>query len=96
MPRQPRIHYPDAVYHVILRGNAGEPIFFDDRDRYRLYLLLQSAVETYRCRVHAFCLMNNHLHLVIQVEAVPLTRIMQNISQRYGWHPRRGVPGAMC
>ncbi|MCM2266025.1 MAG: transposase [Desulfuromonadales bacterium] len=83
MSRKPRIHYPDAVYHVILRGNAGEQIFFEDRDRYRFYLLLQYAAEAYRCRIHAFCLMSNHLHLVIQVEAVPLTRIMQNISQRY-------------
>ena len=83
MPRKPRIHYPDAIFHVILRGNAGEPIFFDDRDRYRLYLLLQYAVETYRCRIHAFCLMSNHLHLVVQVESVPLTRIMQNLAQRY-------------
>ena len=44
MARKPRIHYPDADYHVILRGNAGEPIFFDDRDRYRRYLVLQYAV----------------------------------------------------
>ena len=83
MARKLRIHFPDAVYHVILRGNAGEPIFFDDRDRYRLYLILQYAVETFHCRIHAFCLMRNHLHLVVQVDTVPLSRIMQNVSLRY-------------
>jgi len=83
MARKPRIHYPGAVYHVILRGNAGDPIFFDDRDRYRLYLILQYAVEKFRCRIHAFCLMRNHIHLVVQVDEIPLSRIMQNISLRF-------------
>jgi hypothetical protein len=53
MARKPRIHNPGAVYHVILRGNAGHPIFFDDRDRLRLYLFLQRAVEQFDCRIHA-------------------------------------------
>ena len=83
MPRKPRIHYPGAFYHVILRGNAGDPIFYDDRDRYRLYLILQYAVENFRCRIHAFCLMRNHIHLVMQVDDIPLSRIMQNVSQRF-------------
>ncbi len=83
MPRKPRIYFPGAVYHVILRGNAGNPIFFDDSDRLRLYLFLQRAVEKFNCRIHAFCLMTNHIHLVIQTGDVPLSRIMQNISQRY-------------
>jgi len=83
MARKPRIQYPGAVYHVILRGNAGEPIFFSDRDRYRLYLILQYAVEKFGCRIHGFCLMANHLHLVIQIGNISLSRIMQNISLRY-------------
>lgn len=83
MARKPRIHYPGAVFHVILRGNAGDPIFYDDRDRYRLYLMLQHAVEKFGCRIHAFCLMTNHIHLVMQAGEIPLSRIMQNVSLRY-------------
>ena len=83
MARKLRIHFPDAVYHVILRGNAGESIFFDDRDRYRFYLILQYAVEKFHCRIYAFCLMKNHIHLVVQVGVIPLSRIMQNISLRF-------------
>lgn len=83
MARKSRIHYPSAVYHVILRGNAGNPVFFDDKDRYRFYLILQYAVEKFGCRIHAFCLMNNHIHLVIQVADIPLSRIMQNVSLRF-------------
>lgn len=83
MARKPRIHYHSAVYHVILRGNAGAPIFFSDQDRYRLYLIFQYAVEKFGCRVHAFCLMKNHIHLVVQTGDIPLSRIMQNISLRF-------------
>jgi putative transposase len=83
MARKPRIHFPGAVYHVILRGNAGQPIFFDDLDRFRLYLILQFVVEKFRCRIHGFCLMTNHVHLVVQTGDVSLSRIMQNLSLRY-------------
>lgn len=83
MARKPRIHFPSALYHVILRGNAGDPIFFSDQDRYRLYHIFQYAVERFDCRIHAFCLMRNHIHLVVQTGDIPLSRIMQNVSLRY-------------
>ncbi len=83
MARKHRIHYPGAFYHVILRGNAGAPVFFTDYDRLRLYLILQYAVEKFGCRIHGFCLMTNHIHLIMQVGDLPLSRIMQNVSLRY-------------
>lgn len=93
MARKPRIHYPGAVYHVILRGNGRQDIFFDDQDRTRFYLLLQEGTERFRHRIHAFCLMRNHVHLVVQVEEIPLSRIMQNVSFRYtrwvNWRHKR-------
>jgi putative transposase len=88
MARKPRVHYPGAVYHVMLRGNGGQDI-------YRFYLLLQEGTERYGYRIHAFCLMSNHVHLAIQVGEVPLSRIMQNIGFRFirwiNW--RRGSSG---
>lgn len=83
MARKPRIHAPAAIYHVIMRGNAQQDIFADDKDRYRFYEILQKSCERYRHRFHAFCLMSNHVHLEIQVAEISLSRIMQNISQRY-------------
>jgi hypothetical protein len=47
MVRKPRIHFPAALYHVMLRGNARQDIFFDDADRYRFYLLLLEGTERY-------------------------------------------------
>lgn len=83
MARKPRIHFPGALYHVIIRGNARQDIFFDDADRYRFYLLMQEGTERYGHRILAFCLMTNHIHLAIQVGDAPLSRIMQNLSFRY-------------
>jgi len=83
MPRKPRIHPDGAVYHVILRGNARQEIFSDDRDRFRFYDILHKSYERFRYRIVAFCLMNNHIHLAVQVGEVPLSRIIQNVSQRY-------------
>lgn len=83
MARKPRIHFPGAVYHVILRGNAGQSVFFDDADRCRFYLLMQEGIEKFGYRVHAFCCMTNHIHIALQVGDVPLSRIMQNLALRY-------------
>lgn len=83
MARKIRLHYPGACYHVILRGNAGQDIFFDEGDRSRFFFLLQEGIERFRHRIHAYCLMTNHVHLVVQVGEVPLSRILQNVSFRY-------------
>ncbi len=90
MARKPRIHFPGAVYHVILRGNAGQDVFSDDQDYLRFYRLIEEGHKRYAHRIHAFCLMPNHVHLVIQVGEIPLSRIIQNLSQRYtSWFNRR-------
>jgi putative transposase len=83
MARKPRVHYPGALYHVILRGNDGQGIFFDDKDRTRFCFLMQEGIERFGHRIHAFCLMTTHVHLAIQVGEVSLSRILQNLSFRY-------------
>lgn len=93
MARKPRIHLSGGLYHVIFRGNGGESVFFTDSDRYRFYLLLQEGACRFGYRVHAFCLMTNHIHLALQVGDIPLSRGMQNLSFRYtrwiNWQKRR-------
>ena len=83
MARRARIHYPGAIYHVMLRGNGGRDIFFDESDRIRFYELLEEGVERFHVRIPAFCLMGNHVHLVVQVAEMPLSRLIQNVSFRY-------------
>jgi len=89
MPRKPRIHFPGAVYHVMLRGNHGQDVFSDDADRSRFYLLLQEGTERFKHRIHSFCLMTNHVHLAVQVRETPLSRIMQNLGFRYTQYVNR-------
>ncbi len=83
MARSQRYHYPGQFYHVMLKGNGGQDIFFSDTDRYLMFFLLQEGVEKYEHRIHAFCFMTNHIHLLIQVGEVSLSKIIQNLASRY-------------
>lgn len=86
MARKPRIHCPGALYHVMLRGNGGEDIFFEDANRRHFLRLVEDGVARFRHQIHAFCLMANHVHFAFQVGEVLLSKIMQNLSFRYtGW-----------
>jgi len=66
MARKVRIQYPGAIYHVMNRGDRQEPIFGDDQDRQRLLAALAEACQKTQWVVHAYCLMSNHFHLVIE------------------------------
>lgn len=83
MARKQRYHIPGAFYHVMLRGNDGQSIFFRDADRCRMCLLIQEGVEKYGHRIHAFCLMGNHIHLLVQVGNTSLSKLIHNLSFRY-------------
>ena len=73
MPRKPRIEYTGAFYHVITRGNQKQKIFKDTAD-FQKYLLLLTAYKNRRgCRIYAYVLMNNHVHLLIETQDIPLS-----------------------
>lgn len=83
MARQPRIEYPGALYHVISRGIERRDLYRDDADRERYLSCLQGAVERFGCRIFAYCLMGNHVHLAIETGKIPLSRIMRSINTSY-------------
>ena len=83
MARKPRLHVAGGLYHVILRGNARQDVFFTAGDRQYFYELLAEGVARFGYRVHAFCLMTNHLHLALQAGQSSLSAGMQNLSFRY-------------
>jgi REP element-mobilizing transposase RayT len=66
VPRKLRIEYPGAIYHVINRGDRREDIFRDDEDRLCFLSTLGEACQKTRWQVHAYCLMSNHFHLVME------------------------------
>ena len=66
MPRQLRIDYPGAIHHVMSRGDRRENIYLDDVDRQDFLKTLAEACQKTDWRVHAYCLMRNHFHLVVE------------------------------
>ncbi len=83
MPRHPRIHYPGAIYHVIVRGNSQSDIFIGDDD-YRKYLfIIKDYLSVMPFYVLAYALMTNHAHFLIEVGKLPLGKFMKLVQQRY-------------
>jgi REP element-mobilizing transposase RayT len=83
MPRPLRIHAPGAFYHVTVRGNHRQNIFFRPADRQILNEIVAEVIDRFGARVHAYCWMTNHIHALIQVADTPLGMIMLRIASRY-------------
>lgn len=84
MPRQARLVIPHAPHHVIQRGHNRQVVFAEDDD-YLFYLkTLQEWKTQFDCKVHAYCLMTNHVHLVVDPGGNPdnLGRLMKRIAGR--------------
>ena len=90
MARKSRIHYPGAVYHVMLRGNAKQAVFQGDEEYSHFEDILAQGMVQYELVLHAYCWMKNHVHMALQVTEQPLSKLMQNLSQRYThWFNKR-------
>ena len=84
MPRPLRLIVPGVAVHLIQRGNNRVACFSHDND-YLMYLAhLRQLAEKYECAVHAYCLMTNHVHLLITPNAAgACTGLMRDLGQRY-------------
>jgi REP element-mobilizing transposase RayT len=83
MARSLRLHVPGGFYHVTLRGNHRHPIFYAAKDRDLLDRIVERTLEDLGARLHAYCWMTNHIHLLLQVADAPLGKIMQRIASHY-------------
>jgi REP-associated tyrosine transposase len=66
MARPLRIEYDGALYHVTSRGNERKPVFKDKTDRELFLSILFHVIQRFHWLCHAYCLMGNHYHLVIE------------------------------
>ncbi len=90
MARPLRIERPGGWYHVTARGNERRPIYRDDRDRRRFCEVLGQAVENFGLVLHAYVLMDNHFHLLVETPGANLSRAMQWLNVSYSvWFNRR-------
>jgi REP element-mobilizing transposase RayT len=86
MPRPLRVEYAGAMYHVMSRGDRREAIFHADDDRQSFLRTLDQACQKTGWEVHAFCLMSNHFHLVL--EGLTGVKAHYRHNRRVGSHAR--------
>ncbi len=83
VPRRPRLILPRGTYHVTARGNRRQLIFRDDGDHYAFLELLASVSGDRGWRCHAFCLMPNHYHAVLETPNADLSAGIQHLNSRH-------------
>jgi len=83
MPRKRRLEYPGAMYHVMSRGDRREDIFLDDVDRHDFIKTLAESCQKASWQVHAYCLMRNHYHLVLETPNANLVGGMAWLQSTY-------------
>jgi len=95
MARPLRIEFPGAFYHVTSRGNAKGMIFDDEQDRFKFLDILGSVVKKHHWVCHAYCLMGNHYHLLIETPEGNLARGMRQLNGIYtqAFNRRHKRPG---
>jgi len=95
MARPLRIEFSGGLYHVTARGNGRQAIFADDTDRERFLGVLTSVVSRYHVLCHAYCLMGNHYHLLLETPEANLSRAMRQLNGVYSqaFNRRHRRPG---
>ncbi len=83
MPRTARVKSSTGIYHIVMRGINRQNIFEDKEDNYKFIQTLLKYKDRSDYKLYAYCLMGNHLHLLIKEEKEPLAIIMRKISSRY-------------
>lgn len=96
MPRPLRIEYENAIYHVMNRGRGRRFIFHDSEYYHAFLATLDEACHRFGSIIHAYCLMGNHYHLLVQTPLANLSRVMRHIdgiyTQRYNRLKRTDGP----
>jgi len=83
MARPLRLQYPGAFYHVTARGNERKPIFRSEKDRATFLAVLARTVARHRLVLHAYVLMNNHYHLLVETPEANLARALRDLNGVY-------------
>jgi putative transposase len=83
MPKPPRLEYKGAIHHVMNRGRDHQTIYLEDKD-YEVFLgTLAEVTKEYHAVIHAYCLMTNHYHLLVETPKANLGQIMKHVNGLY-------------
>lgn len=90
MARKAREKSSSGIYHVILRGINRQSIFEDDEDRLKLLEAFAKYKEISQCQIFAYCLMDNHIHILLQETQESISMLIQRVSSSYVlWYNRK-------
>ncbi|MDO4617069.1 MAG: transposase [Lachnospiraceae bacterium] len=90
MSRQPRRISATNIYHVILRSVNQQQLFEDVSDFQKFLYVMQDCSEKYECRIYAYCLMSNHIHMLVNVPEEYLSSLFKSIGARFaGWYNKK-------
>jgi len=95
MARPLRIEYPGAIYHVITRGNNRQRVFRDEHDRWTYLKKLSTYCLEKEVELMCYCLLDNHIHLLVETPRGNLAKMMQPFQTSYTvyFHRRHGTTG---
>jgi putative transposase len=83
VPRKPRLEVPGGFFHICTRGNAQARLFFDERDYEAWLEMLARTVDAFTWRCHAFCVMPNHFHLLVETPEPTRSAGMRHLNGSY-------------
>lgn len=86
LSRQAREPSPSGIYHVMTRGINKIDLFHEDKDRFKYYDILRRVKEKYPFKLHAYCLMTNHVHLLVEEDDYSISQVMKSIGIRYSMY----------
>lgn len=87
--RKPRLFSSTGIYHVMIRGNEKKNIFHEDKDRLKFLNILSKKSKDKSLIIYGYCLMDNHVHLVIKEGKNNISTIMRSINTRYAQYFNR-------
>jgi REP element-mobilizing transposase RayT len=86
MPRYPRKYSKTGIYHIMLRGNERKDIFIDKQDKKKFIKTVIQKKADKAFKLYAYCIMDNHVHLVIKEQKEPISRIVKKITTSYAYY----------
>lgn len=89
MARKPRKKSESQIYHVILRGNNRQNIFYNDADRYFMLNRIKKYSEQTEIELYAYCFMDNHIHLLVGKANLNLSKFVQKLATSYAMYFNR-------
>ncbi|SEF38848.1 REP element-mobilizing transposase RayT [Caloramator fervidus] len=89
MPRCARVKTNDAIYHVMCKSISDTPLFRNDTDKDMFLAYIKKYQQKYQFKVYAYCLMTNHVHLIIDSNGFDISKIMHGVNQSYAQYFNR-------